>query len=609
MARRANKKRPAEHAKPSASLAAAKRQVPPPPATIPAARAWLIVQHWSPVYSYLLIAALTCACLLPFSGRAFHIDDTLFVWSAQHIVHDPFNPFGFRLNWDQVELPMYQITKNPPLTCYFIALIGSIAGWSERALHLSFLLWSLIVALGTYSLAKRFTDFPLVAALATVLTPAFLVSASSVMCDTMMLALWIVAAILWLEGLEPLKPHYLLASGLLIGAATLTKYFGAALIPLLLVYSFRKQKRFTSGLLFLLLPIAIIIGYQFWTKALYGQGLVLDAAQFATTHREKVQVAVLSTGLVSISFLGGCVLPALTLAPFIWRGRQIVVTIVLSAAVALTIILGAIDGIPHVVGFELVQQAVESHWLLLTPQFTLCFAAGLSILAASIADYWREQSAESLFLLLWVLGTFVFAAYLNWTVNARSILPLVPAAGILLARRLSLKSSASPQSIVRKAFIPLFASGAIALWITVADAQLANSAKTAAAILHRDVQGRTPGTLFFEGHWGFQYYMEAYGARPVDVTNFQFKPGDIFVVAENNADVIPIKTEFIAGGQGTEIELDGPKGATTANSKMGAGFYSAHWGPLPFVFGPIPPEHYLVYALTNPPQQGGSAVN
>ena len=91
-------------------------------------------------------------------------------------------------------------TQNPPLASYYIALVGSVAGWSERLMHLSFLLPALGVTLGTYRLAQRFTQNALLAAGATLLTPGFLVSATGVMCDTMMLALWLLAAVFWIEG-------------------------------------------------------------------------------------------------------------------------------------------------------------------------------------------------------------------------------------------------------------------------------------------------------------------------------------------------------------------------------------------------------------------------
>src|SRR5208282_4769279 len=139
--------------------------------------------------SLFLLTAATLLCLLPFSGKAFNIDDPLFLWSAQHIAGHPLDPYGFQVVWYRSLMPMSEVTKNPPLACYYAAAIGAIAGWSERALHLGFLLPTLAMVLGTYRLAQRFTQSPLLAAAATLLTPGVLVSATSVMCDTMMLAL------------------------------------------------------------------------------------------------------------------------------------------------------------------------------------------------------------------------------------------------------------------------------------------------------------------------------------------------------------------------------------------------------------------------------------
>jgi len=59
-------------------------------------------------------------------------------------------------------------------------------------------------------------------------------------------------------------------------------------------------------------------------------------------------------------------------------------------------------------------------------------------------------------------------------------------------------------------------SGAIALWVTIGDTQLANSARTAASAIHDSLQNRS-SAIFFDGRWGFQYNMQGYGARPVDV--------------------------------------------------------------------------------------------
>src|ERR1700682_4875261 len=65
----------------------------PPPGDIP------LVGRWSSAYSYGFLGVLTVACLLPFSGRAFHMDDPLFVFAARQIVQHPLDPYGFNVIW------------------------------------------------------------------------------------------------------------------------------------------------------------------------------------------------------------------------------------------------------------------------------------------------------------------------------------------------------------------------------------------------------------------------------------------------------------------------------------------------------------------------------
>ncbi|MFZ0817260.1 MAG: glycosyltransferase family 39 protein, partial [Candidatus Sulfotelmatobacter sp.] len=263
----------------------------------------------SQLLSYLLLAAALFACLLPFSGKAFNIDDTLFLYVARQITRHPLDPFGFKVNWFLDAVPMAYETKNPPFAAYYIAAAATIVGWSERALHLAFLLPALAVVWGTYRLAQRFTKSPLLAAAATLLTPAFLVSANSVMCDTMMVAFWLWAIIFWIEGLEPQKPGYLALSALLITLCALTKYFGAALILLLAAYSLVRLRSLGSWAWYLLAPILVLTGYQHWTKAVYGVRMITSAAHLSTGMRQARQASTLAKTLVDLSFVGGCALP------------------------------------------------------------------------------------------------------------------------------------------------------------------------------------------------------------------------------------------------------------------------------------------------------------
>src|SRR5579863_5488717 len=531
---------------------------------------------------YLVLSALKLLCLLPFSGKAFHVDDMLFVSAAKQIVNHPLDPYGFRIVWYTFEMPMAEVTKNPPLAAYYGALIGRLAGWSERAWHVGFLLPALALVLGTYRLAGHFTRHALVAAAAALLTPVFMVSATGVMCDVTMLAFWIWALVLWIEGLDSAKPLCLIGSAMLIAAAALTKYFGASLILLVLVYSLLRRRRRETWAYYLLIPIIALAGYHFWTYALYGRGLLSDAAVYAHFKPANQQLPLLQKSLAGLSFAGGCILPALTFSPLLWSRRQIVIGAGLSGLTAVCIGLGWITWSTHV---------AQQNWAWVWSQMAFLVAGGISLLALAAVDLWERRDAESWLLTLWMLGTFIFAVYVNWTVNGRSILPMIPAAGILIARRLDTMKKESASIPAIKLFLPLLAAGLFSLWIACADAGWADSARRAATLVHEKTQSE-PGTVWFAGHWGFQYYMQAFGARPVDISNFSssFREGDFVVLPRNNTNLFEIAPEFISSKEIIEIPM--PRGAATMCPELGAGFYSSVWGALPFVIGPVTPERY-----------------
>ena len=116
-------------------------------------------------------------------------------------------------------------------------------------------LWPAVASIiGTYFLAGRLCAHPFAAALATIAMPVFLVSSTSLMCDTMMVAWWVWTVLLWLRGLEQGSAVKLALAGLLIGVCALTKYFGACLVPLLLVYSAVAHRGLDAGSSFWLFP-------------------------------------------------------------------------------------------------------------------------------------------------------------------------------------------------------------------------------------------------------------------------------------------------------------------------------------------------------------------
>jgi 4-amino-4-deoxy-L-arabinose transferase-like glycosyltransferase len=506
------------------------------------------------------------------------MDDPLFLWTAHQIAQHPFDPFGFSVAWGTTTLPMWQVTKNPPLGSYYIALIASFAGWSEKALHVAFLLPALVVVLGTYRLAQRFTRAPLLAAAAFLLTPGFLVSSTNLMCDTMMLAFWITATILWIEGLERERPSLLIAAGLLIALCALTKYFGIALVPLLLVYTLARRRRHGEWLWYFAIPVLLCVGYQLWARHLYGSGLLGEAVRYVLNRQEGSLAA---NTIVGMSFLGGCAVSGLVAIPLIWTRKFIVGAIITSALVGLCIARA---------WFRIPADAAHQHWTSLSVQAALFVLSGLSIIAAAWADWRRNRDADSFLLFAWLMGTFVFATYINWAINARSVLPLIPAAGILVARRWERNERRSVAAIVAA----LVLAGSVSVWVSSGDAALADSEK-AAALKIRDSVGSTGGRVLFQGHWGFQFYMESFDFTPYDANTYSVQSGDHIVIPENNTDLLAVPPASIQGRRTLTLFL--PTHVATMSPSLGAGFYFAPWGPLPFSFGAVPPERYIISDL------------
>ena len=83
---------------------------------------------------------MTLLFLAPFAGKAIHIDDPMYLWAAHQIQSEPFDFYGFDVNWYGNEKSMVEANKNPPLVSFYLAFSAALLGWSELALHLAMLL-------------------------------------------------------------------------------------------------------------------------------------------------------------------------------------------------------------------------------------------------------------------------------------------------------------------------------------------------------------------------------------------------------------------------------------------------------------------------------------
>ena len=206
----------------------------------------------------------------------------------------------------------------------------------------------------------------------------------------------------------------------------------------------------------------------------------------------------------------------------------------------------------------------------------------------------RPREPQAWLLALWLTGTFLFTAFGNWTINGRTVLPMAPAVGILLARRWETAGLKRPGALKAS----LVACAVLALLVVESDLQLAVAARRCAEeVMAKQAQGR--GTVWFQGHWGFQYYMQKLGAKPVDFEHFAPSPGDILVVPLHNTCTSEPPEDTVTRRE--VVGFPGPTGLTTFHAAVGAGFYSSFYGPLPFAFGQAPAEALYVYEVKPAP--------
>ncbi len=531
------------------------------------------VEKLRKIHPAIWLAVATVASLALFLNKPFNIDDPLFIWTAKHIQSHPMSDFyGFPVNWYGVQVDMSVVQQNPPLLAYYLALIGNFFGWSELALHAGMLLPALLLVLGTWKLAGEFVSRSWLPALVALFSPAVMVSSMTVMCDVLMVGFWIWAVYFWMRGLKQNDGAKLFIAGLLIALAALTKYFGVALIPLLLVYGLIKTRRLGWWLCYFLVPLAILAGYQWVTARIYGHDLLTHAATYANHARIHEVYAQLLTGLC---FTGGASAVVVFYAPLWWSWRRGWWMPVLAVAICVPLFFLQPLGIPPIVIYG-------SPTFGLIVQLALFALAGIHLLAVTAIHFRSRRDADTLLLLLWIFGTLIFAVFVNWTVNVRSLLPVTPAIAILLVALLEQRKIA-----LKKMLWPLIPGALIALGVAWADYDYAVTCRKAARTLFADYGG---AKLWFQGHWGFQYYMEQLGARQIDLNNSRMAQGDLVITPEHNTNLQNLE----ADARGTNmVEFLSHAIMAVSSPKTGAGFYSTSEGPAPFTIGPSQPERYM----------------
>ncbi len=536
----------------------------------------------------LMSALLPLILLAPFATKAFHIDDPLYLWSAKQILKEPFDYYGVVVNKWGADQPLSEVMVVPPGYPYFLALVALVFGMREVPLHLAMAVTASLLGAGIYLVASRLCARPGLAALLAILSPAFLISSTTVMTDIPMTALFVWAVYLWMAGLDKDRHGLLFASGVCMSLALLFKYTGVTAVPLLLVYSLIAKRRAGWWMIHLLLPLAVLAAYQYIEYVLYGKAQLGYSFEYVRSNYATSLVPDWLQPLVGVTFAGGSFASLSLLFPLLWRRRMWI-----GAAAGVAGL--AIAGMKFPETLLYTTRLSEPLTLWLSIQNAFWFVSGLFVLAIAVPDLWRRRDKDSVLLFLWVFGSFAFAALINWSVNARALLPMLAPLAILAVRRLDRPGNSRFSGRRRWLCGGLVAAGAaLSLTLTVADFQQANIARDAARKFTADDKAY-PYQYFFEDHWGFQYYMEEGGVRYLDAAKLQTH--DRIVAPLWGSVEVSYDPAMARRVPGAELKQSGLKWVTTMHPALCAGFYAHTRGPMPFAFGPVPPEEYAVFEV------------
>jgi 4-amino-4-deoxy-L-arabinose transferase-like glycosyltransferase len=552
-----------------------------------------LTKSWIARHPFIVIGVILAVCLVPFLNKAVHTDDALFVWTAEQIQRHPLDFFGFKVNWWVSAVPMWVANYNPPLMSYYLAGVAAVFGWSEIVLHLAGLAVAFAAATGIYALARRWCERPLPATLIAVFTPAFLVSSTTLMCDVLMLSFWVWALVFWERALaNERNPWPFVGAGALAGLAVLTKFSAVTLLPLLPILAGWRTRKWGWWVAGVATPLLMVAGYEWLTAGMYGRGLFSVAAHYAQTHRFQFPGGWKAKGIIGLAFAGGSLLPALFFAPWLWRQRTLLAGGIVILGLGLGMFrLGDKLGLIHPWGNP--ESLNHPDFLL---QVVLLTAAGLHLLLLTLAEAWQRRDIISAILALWIGSGLLFAVGLNWTMSARSFLPLAPAVAILLVRRLT----ASGKNW--KAFgwwaLPLAPAAAISLSLVTADYELANSRRAAAGTVAAKYK-TADQQLWFVGHGAFQYYLEKLGGHPIDVEQSILQPGDIVAAAVLGGDSMTFPVGSLEWSESMMYQPWSWMDPLGGNERRAAGFYDANWGPVPFALGGFPPQVYFIVKVSS----------
>jgi hypothetical protein len=468
--------------------------------------------------------------------KPLQVDDAAYYYYAAHIAQHPLDPYGFEIYWYQVPEPANGVLA-PPVSLYWWSAAIRLFGERPFLWKLWLLPFSLLLIFALHRLARRFAQgLEMQFVVLTVFSPAFLPSLN-LMLDVPAAALGLTALTLFFRASDSCWVWRAAGAGLIAGLAMQTKYTAVLAHVAMLLYSAiiaiiasqatwrRRLAQLGLGLAAAGISLAFFVSWEIFIAAKYGESHFLHLYRL-TDHdlREQLLMAVpllpllggvgAIYGLVGLAAVGcrsrivGFIASIIAAGFLVIAGEGLLSTLITMGS-------GSGSGLEPIEVPFYIEQTIFSYF---GGMVSISFALALKVLL------WRRNSpprrrrwrvnGKNWFLALWLL--LEVAGYLALTpfTAVRRVLGVV-IVGTLVASRLAAHTCRTPprRRLMNRLVAANVALGFVFYAVDLRDSWAPKEAVTAAVQFIREEDSNA--RIWYVGHWGFQYYAEKAGLRPV----------------------------------------------------------------------------------------------
>ncbi len=460
-----------------------------------------------------LLLSLALAYAVVNAVKPMTIDDTAYHAYARRVADQPLDPYGFSVYWWSYPEEANEVLA-PPLLAYWCAPALRLSD-SPVVWKLALLPFAVLFVFALHALARRFArglETPLV--VMTLLSPTFLPSLN-LMLDVPALALGLAALALFARAVDRGSFGLAALAGLLSGLALETKYTAVVTPAVLLLYALC----FGGFRLWLVAAAAaaqVFLGWEFLMSLLYGEAHFFLHARYSSGsslvkwHNFRYLIPIIgsvgwASTLLALAALGA--------------SRRVLATAAAAGLFAFAVVAcygGGLTANANLFG----PFGKEEESILPFEQFVFGLF-GIAALVVSVVVMTRlARSPRGLrsrpapwFLVLWLLLEMVGYLALTPFPAVRRVMGVVVvgtfAAGWLAARTCRFAG--------RRRFVWGAAAYGVVLGVGFYAVDLidARAQRDAVAEAARRVGEAGGGDAWYVGHWGFQFYAERAGMKPV----------------------------------------------------------------------------------------------